>query len=111
MTGKKTGTCQAPEDVTCEKLNTGAWGCVFPGNCNTDNTCFKQATCTAEYEMNKDGTCVTMDNGYMKPAKNNSALYDTTKLSELQQQITESDASTAFISIIALFSGFVALML
>ena len=52
-----------------------------------------------------------MDNGYMKPAKNNSALYDTTKLSELQQQITESDASTAFVSIIALFSGFAALML
>ena len=105
LTGGKTGTCKAPEDATCEKLNTGAWGCVFPGNCNTVNTCLEQPVCTEEYEKDSNGTCVVMDNGYVKPAENNTALYDTTELSELKQKVDTGSASILLTSITALCSG------
>ena len=105
LTGGKTGTCKAPEDATCEKLNTGAWGCVFPGNCNTVNTCLEQPVCTDEYEKDANGTCIILDNGYVKPAANNTALYDTTALSELQQKVATGSASTLMISATVLFSG------
>ena len=99
LTGGNTGTCKAPEDATCEKLSTGAWGCVFPGNCNTVNTCLEQPVCTEEYEKDSNGNCVVMDNGYVKPAENNTALYDTTELSELKQKVdTASASSTMFLS-------------
>ena len=111
LTGGKTGTCKAPEDATCEKLNTGAWGCVFPGNCNTVNTCMEELVCTDEYEKDANGTCIVMDNGYVKPAENNTALYDTTALSELQQKISESSASAIVVSVSTIFSGFAILAL
>ncbi len=105
ITGGKTGTCKAPEDATCEKLNTGAWGCVFPGNCNTVNTCLEQPVCTDEYEKDENGTCVEMDNGYVKPAENNTALYDTTELSEMKQKVETGSASVLLTSLAALCSG------
>lgn len=92
LTGESTGTCEAPEDAQCEKLNTGAWGCVFPGNCNAVNDCLEQNVCTDEYKKNADGTCQVADNGYVVPAAHNTAKYDTTKLTELKQKDPSGNA-------------------
>ena len=92
LTGGSTGECKAPEDATCVKLNTGAWGCVFPGNCNTVNTCTAQPECNEGYEYNEDGTCKVAENGYPIPAENNTSLYDTAPLTELQADPTPTDS-------------------
>ena len=103
LTGGSTGTCVAPEDATCVKLNTGAWGCVFPGNCNTVNTCTKQPACTDEYETNEDGTCKVADNGYPIPGENHTG-YDTTELTKLK---ADPDADSGRAS--AIFTGVIAI--
>ena len=95
LTGNSTGTCIAPEDATCVRLNTGAWGCVFPGNCNTINRCTDQPACTDEYETNDDGTCTIGGNGYPVPAEGNTALIDTQSLTHLQADTAGASAVTS----------------
>ena len=96
LTGGSTGECKAPEDAVCVKLTTGAWGCVFPGNCNTVNTCTAQPTCNDGYEKNQDGTCKVAENGYPVPdVVNNTSLYDTTPLTELQADSETKDSDGA----------------
>ena len=93
MTGDETGTCVAPEDAQCVQLNTGAWGCVFPGNCNTVNTCTEEPVCDGgEYEHDEHGACLVGDNGYPVPSDNNTALVDTAELSSLQADGSSASA-------------------
>ena len=95
MTGNKSGKCKAPEDATCEKLGSGAWGCVFPGNCNTVNTCMEKPTCEGEYERDAAGLCVLGDNGYPKRTENNTATINTDQLPALSDDSAASaDAVT-----------------
>ena len=98
LTGGSTGECKAPEDAQCVQLNTGAWGCVFPGNCNTVNTCTEKPTCAEGYEYNDDGTCKVGENGYPVQSQNSTSLIDTYDLTELRAD-AESSASTVLLSL------------
>lgn len=97
-TGADNGECVAPEDAVCTKLSTGAWGCVFPGNCNTVNTCTNAPTCDIasdeeQYETNDDGTCKVMENGYPAPSENNTALANTAEYTKLSADEGSSSAA------------------
>ena len=103
LTGGSTGTCVAPEDATCEKLNTGAWGCVFPCNCNTRNTCLETLPVSEHYQKNDDGTTKVGPNDYpvlTEEAKASGAVDGDSstyvKLSALS--VKEGDASSASIT-------------
>ena len=105
LTGGKTGTCVAPEDATCEKLNTGAWGCVFPGNCNTRNTCLETLPVTENYETNEDGTTKVGANDYpilTQEAKATGAVTgDSIYYVMLSSASEKEDSSSSSASIIA----------
>ena len=113
LTGNSTGTCMAPEDGMCVQLNTGAWGCVFPGNCNTVNTCTEEPACNGDYEKDEDGQCIVGENGYPIAAENNTSLYETAELTELQGDSgDDSDsASSAALSVGATILAAIALTL
>ena len=111
LTGGSTGECKAPEDAECVQLNTGVWGCVFPGNCNTVNTCTKEPTCNDGYEKNDDGTCKVADNGYPVADKNNkTSLYDTAKLTKLQADADSEDSDGASSVALSLTASLVAVV-
>lgn len=121
LTGGKNGTCVAPEDATCVKLKTGAWGCVFPGNCNTLNQCVDVLPVTEHYQTNEDGSVKMGDNKFplLTPEayESGDVTGDTTQYAKLTQftavneQSSDSPVMTrlafttmTFISIVALVS-------
>ena len=59
--GEKSGACVAPEDAVCQKLTTGAWGCVFPGNCNAVNTCTDKVVADDNYQKDAHNEIVVAD--------------------------------------------------
>ena len=106
MTGNKSGKCEAPEDATCEKLGSGAWGCVFPGNCNAVNTCMEKPTCEGEYERDAGGLCILGDNGYPKQTENNTATIKTDQLPKLSEDpvdaVTYKDSAASAVAVTSL---------
>ena len=102
LTGGNTGACKAPENAKCEKLASGAWGCVFPGNCNTINTCMEKAKCEGDYERDADGTCKLGENGYPLATANNTNTYktkDAPKLTEGVNLKTDVNSATSAVAV------------
>ena len=105
LTGGKTGVCKAPENAKCEKLGSGAWGCVFPGNCNTINTCMEKPKCEGDYQRDADGACKLGENGYPLVTANNTNTYstkDSPKLTEGVNFKTDSASSAVTVTYMTL---------
>ena len=69
LNGGKTGTCKAPANAECKLLNTGAFGCIFPGNANTVNACLDVLPVSKDYQVDASGKVMVGDNGYPVPTK------------------------------------------
>ena len=109
--GDSSGICSAPEDAMCEKLNTGAWGCVFPGNANTVNTCVDVHPVSEYYKVDAEGKTMAGENGY--PLLTDVAYQkqmvdiDTTTLTTLfqKEKTTSSDTPVMMWSTLAIMTG------
>lgn len=106
------GKCQAPEDAQCMKLSkTGAWGCVFPTNCNEKRGCLAKHICGEKYEKvegNKDA-CEETENGYLIHKDPTSPDYvDTANASEASATVSfkESEEGMATMTnVLSLIAG------